>query len=94
MISNAPMDMRGNIAAAISILKPMSEISHGVIVDPRFAPMMMPMPWCSERMPAPTNHNISIETIVLLWSMDVVTVPVMILDTIFLVNVDNQAFID
>ena len=71
-----PSAITGSVMASIFILKPISQISHGVSVVPILAQRMIPIPCWRLSNPAHTNHSIIIVTTVLLCKIAVANVPI------------------
>ena len=71
-----PSAITGSVMASIFILKPISQINHGVSVVPILAQRMIPIPCWRLSNPAHTNHSIIIVTTVLLCKIAVANVPI------------------
>lgn len=66
IISNHPIPIIGNASASTSNLNPKRVINRGVKVVPIFAHTTTPNAFAKPIIQAPTNHIVSIVTIVLL----------------------------
>lgn len=72
---NPPRAKRGNINVSTFSLKPMSATSQPVMVVPRLAPSIIPIPLLKPRMPAPASDITSSITSELLCNTAVTIVP-------------------